>query len=130
MVLPFRDLCAYRQSSIYSWSYVIFSNSGNGVPSALVQSSGMSCPAAPGVLREQNQARSFAAETLELVVNMWWIPNILQLKTIKLISKSSPAEFITIIVPAITILKAVELHGFISKSFSYQNYIKTWFIYS
>lgn len=44
------------------------SSPGIFVPSALVPSSGISCPAAPGVLREQNQARSCAAETSDLVV--------------------------------------------------------------
>lgn len=77
-----------------------------------MQSSGMSCPAAPGVLREKNQARSCAEETLDLVVYryMWWIPNILQLNIIKFISKSTPAEHITMIVPTITILKADKFH--------------------
>lgn len=64
----FQDSCGYRQTSIYSWNYATYSNPGNAVPSALVQSSGISCPAAPGVLREQNQARSCTAETSDLVV--------------------------------------------------------------
>lgn len=62
----FQDSCGYRQTSIYS--YAIYSSPGNAVPSALVQSSGMSCPAAPGALREQNQARSCTAGTSDLIV--------------------------------------------------------------
>lgn len=65
-----QDSCGHRQISIYSQKDEIYSSPGNVVPSALVQSSGMSCPAAPGVLREQNQARGCSAETLDLVVRM------------------------------------------------------------
>lgn len=64
----FWDSCGYRQISIYSWKDAIFNSPGNAVPSALVQPPGMPCPAVPGVLREQNQATSCAAEALDLVV--------------------------------------------------------------
>lgn len=61
--------------------------------------------------------------------DLWCIPILLQLRVIKFISKSSPGEHITIIVPTIIILKAAELQGLNSESFPHQNYMKTWFFF-
>lgn len=61
--------------------------------------------------------------------DLWCIPILLQLKVIKFISKSSPGEHITLIVPTIIILKAAELQGLNSESFPHQNYMKTGFFF-